>query len=514
MVKRFAAIYIGSSKCDLVVGQRGKGSINVLDRAMYPIDFGVQSFTNGTIGFQSVYALCGILNEYIEIAQASAVDEIQILGTAALREATNRDYVLDQIRVFTGGHQVRLLEKEEEIELIFRYLHHLCGESLMVEGADTVIAAITSGNIAVGRIHAGSIVALYNTEMGYLKIKELFHTMEERTGNFDNLLSDYMAIRMKNLTDALRCKKIGNLVVTSHEADTIARLLGMPVIPRGYYTLTKEALLALRGEMAGLYASQLMKKYPGLGRYQAETIRHTLILFIQLLKDTQMTTVHLARLSIGDALLEFAFNITKNRQLEEWIDRSTMASVKAMAKGYSIDRTHADAVEKIALRLFSALRTQYQMGKEEQRYLSMAAQLLDIGSFVGNNPCGELNRRIIESSDIIGLKNGEKRLLGRIVDGVRLETLKSLEEDDVLKLEERMVVAKVIAILKLATALDKSHKQRVGKIRCHLDAKIFEISVQATKNVQLEEYFFAQNAWAMKEVYGIEPLLRVRRIAI
>ena len=53
MIKRFAAIYIGSSKCELVVGQRGKGTINILDRAVYPIDFGEQSFARGKISFSS-----------------------------------------------------------------------------------------------------------------------------------------------------------------------------------------------------------------------------------------------------------------------------------------------------------------------------------------------------------------------------------------------------------------------------------------------------------------------------
>ena len=34
MIKRYGVIYIGSNKCELVVGQRGKGGVNILDRAM------------------------------------------------------------------------------------------------------------------------------------------------------------------------------------------------------------------------------------------------------------------------------------------------------------------------------------------------------------------------------------------------------------------------------------------------------------------------------------------------
>lgn len=45
MIKRFSVIYIGSSKCELIIGQRGKGTINILDRVSYPIRFGSQSFT-------------------------------------------------------------------------------------------------------------------------------------------------------------------------------------------------------------------------------------------------------------------------------------------------------------------------------------------------------------------------------------------------------------------------------------------------------------------------------------
>ncbi|MDD4692167.1 Ppx/GppA phosphatase family protein [Eubacterium aggregans] len=514
MIKRFAAIYIGSSKCEMVVGQRGKGTINILDRTMYPIDFGRQSFSRGTITFQSVYALSRILNEYIEIAEASAVDEIEIIGTAALREAINRDYVLEQIRVFTGGHSVRLLKREEETELLFRYMAHICGQEILAPEEDTVLTAISSGSIAVALVSGGTITTLQNEEMGYLKLMALYKTMEERTGNFESLLTDFIAIRTRDFKKNLEKRSVANLVVTSHDVENLAALCEIKPAPEGYFEVSEAALTKLRKEISNLSAGQLQKRYPVLGPYQAETIRHTLLLVLKLMADTGVHQVKLVRLSVCDAQLEFKLGIGKTRELDKWIDASSIASARYMAKRYLVDQAHNAAVEKIALRLFGALKGQYQMGRAEEQFLRLAAILLDIGRFVGEDDGGCLNRRIIESSDIIGLDAREKRVLGRIVDGVRLATFEKVEDDEELRVAERLQVAKIIAILKLATALDKSHKQRVDKIRCHLDAKAFEVTVQTKGNIQLEEYYFALGVQAMKDVYGIEPSLRVKRVSI
>jgi exopolyphosphatase/guanosine-5'-triphosphate,3'-diphosphate pyrophosphatase len=512
MIKRFAVIYIGSSKCELVVGQRGKGGINILDRAMYPIDFGNQSFSQGTITFESVYALCNILKEYIQIAQSSAVEEVEILGTAALREAVNREYVLEQIRVFTGGCRVRLLKKEEETELIFKYMRYLCDDALICPDKDTVLTAITSGSITVALMEGGAITRMESDAMGYLKIHELFHTMEERAGNFESLISDYIATRTQEFTNNLMSRPVGCLAVTSHEVRAIAVLCGVAGDPRGYYRVPRSALTQLRKDMSGLSSGQVLRKYPDLSEYQAQTIRHTLMLLIKLMKDTAMEEVLLVGLSIGDAVLSFEFNVVRDRELSRWILDSGGATALWLGQKFMVDAAHNAMVEKIALRLFGALRVQYQLSADDEHLLILAARLLDVGRFVGKDDGGSCGRRIIENTDIIGLVQSRKRVLGRIVDGVRQPDFSQIEGDSKLSAEARLQAVKLTAILKLAAALDKSRKQRVEKIRCHLDSQVFQVTVTASKNIQLEEYFFGLSAAAVKTVYGIEPVLKVKRV--
>lgn len=512
VIKRFSAIYIGSGKCEMVVGQRGKGNIKILDRAMYPIDFGRQSFAKGNISFQSVYSLCRIINEYIEIATASDVEEIEIVGTAALREASNRLYLLEQIRIYTGGYKVHLLEKEEEIELIFRYMMLKCDDLWTEETMtqDMMLTTISSGNVASALMSGGLIDYQETVEIGYLKIKEVLKTIEEEAFDFESLLSDFIAINFSIITENVKKRKIKQLIVTSHDVTVISKLCGF-LKEEVYYKISRQEFVELYKSVEGMSANQLLKKYPELGQYEAETIRHTLVMYLKLLNDTAIEDIVLVQLSICDALMEFKFNLTKNQRLLEWIEQSSLSSAKMIGEKYHVDSKHTDNVEKLALKLFDALKKRYQLNRQERLFLQIAAQLLDVGRFIGGYNNKPKNKVVIDQSDIIGLKAKDKRIIGSIADSVRTIPFDENLLDQNLDAEELLMISKLTAILKLATALDKSHHQRIGKLQCHLNEKEFVVNAVSTKNTQLEEYFFKLGGLAMKKVYGIQPVLKIKR---
>lgn len=512
MIKRFAAIYIGSSKCELVVGQRGKGTINILDRAVYPIDFGEQSFARGKISFSSVYALCQIIGEYIEIAKASAVEEIEIVATAALREAENRIYLLEQIRTYTGGYRVHLLEKEDEIELIYRYMLLKCEDFLTEERVqeETMLCSISSGNIALALMNGGLIDYYQTLEMGYLKIREVLRAIEEETENFENLLSDFFAINLHAVTDNIHKRKIKNLVVTSHDAEIIACFCGMEA-GSDYYRISRERFVELHGSLKGLTSGQLQRKYPELNLFEAETMRHTLMFYLKLLDDTKMDEIVLVQLSLCDALVDFKFNLTKDQRLREWIEESSYSSARMLGKKYHVDGKHAETVEKLALKLFDFLKKRYQLDKNERRLLRLTAQLLDVGRYVGGQNSKPMNRMIIENADIIGVSAKERLIIGTVADCVRTIPFDESLLDKSMTAEEQLAVSCLTAILKLATALDKSHKQKISKIQCRIEEREFIITAVTSKNVQLESYFFSTSKLAMRKVFGLKPVLKIKR---
>lgn len=514
MIKRYGVIYIGSNKCELVVGQRGKGGVNILDRAMYPIDLGSQTFARGKIDYASVIALSKIINDYLAVAKSSDVSEIDIVGTSALREARNRAYVLEQLRIFTGGHVVRLLTREEEVALGLRYMVFTGGPGIIDEKTDNLLSVISSGNITMAVAEKGKIVNLHHSDMGYLKMRELFRSVEESSTHYETLLSDYIAIRSRVIAESIGGRSIERLTIASHDVDVVAGLCGIPAGEDGCYHVPKKAFSTLRDDVEGLGVRQIMKKYPRLNHFQAETLRHTLLLYLRLMKEAHALELTLIGMNIGDALMNFKFNVTRDRELQEWIEESAYLSVQSLARKFHTDTNHTKMVEVLANRLFNALKGKYQMKSEDAWIMSLAAQLLDIGQFVGESDQGAMARDLISRSDIIGLGAAEKRVIGSIVYGVRQFPYEMSVFDGVLSPEESLRVSKLVAILKLAQTLDKSRKQKISKLRCHLDEKEFVVTATTGKNIQLEKYFFQLNRDALKKVFGLEAKLRIKRTSL
>lgn len=514
MVKRYAVIYIGSNQCELVVGQRGKKGVNILDRAMYPIDIGSQTFATGTIAYPTVITLSKIINDYISIAKSSDAQKIDIVGTSALREAKNRIYVLEQIRIFTGGYQVRLLARDDEISLAYCYMAFKSGGSLPREKGCEVLSIFSSGNITMALAQDGLITRMRHADMGYLKIRAMFREIEERSTHYETLISEYISIRSRAINALIGDNDIAGMTILSQNANVIAHLFGIDISDDGCYHATRRSFLKLHENVESLGTSQIMKKYPRLTMFEAETLRHTLSAYLQIMDSAGVNELAIMQMNTADALMQFNFNIQEYKKLRKWIDESTLASVKELAKKFYCDTAHTDAVEWISIRLFNALKSKYQMDKQDERYLRCAAQLIDVGQFVGESNLAATTQQLIESSDILGLTKQDKCIVGTIVRKVREYPFDETTFDSRLTPDECLRVAKLTSILMLGKALDKSRRQKISKLRCHLDEKEFVITATTNQNIQLEHHFLRLNRQAMRRVFGINARLKVKRVAL
>lgn len=509
MIKRYAAIYIGSIKCEMVVGQRGKGTVSILDRTAYPLDFGKQSFNVGSIRFQSVYQLCRIINEYIEIAKGYDAEEIEIIGTSALREASNRFFLMEQIRSYTGGYGVKLLEKEEETELSFRFTMMKAEGDLLasLEQGDSVMAHLSSGSFAIARLTAGLIDDYRTSPMGYLRIREILKGLEEYSDNYGNMLSDYIANNMATITKSIRASEAKHLIISSHDAEAIANLCGIQNTCT-FYRIERQVFEALYEDVKQLDAKQILRKYPVLDKAEAETVKMTLVVILKLLDDVSVDKVDLIPLNICDALVNFKFNLSRDESLVSWIQEGTYASVRKLSEKYGVDSKHAQATEKFAIKMFDALRKRYKFPERDRFLLRMAARLMDIGSFVGIQKEG-INLAIMQSTDIVGLSEKEKMIIGYILDSLEQPSIR--ETFPGIKNKAGLTVAYLTSILKLAEALDVSHHQKISKISCSVKDTRLYVKVKSSWNIQIEAYFFEQDARILEDVLGVIPTLQIKR---
>jgi exopolyphosphatase/guanosine-5'-triphosphate,3'-diphosphate pyrophosphatase len=376
---------------------------------------------------------------------------------------------------------------------------------------DQMLASISSGNVSVALLKNGIIDYHQTAELGYLKMKEILKSIEENSERFETLLMEFISINTQEIVENIRKRNIRKLFVSSHEVDVIAQLCGFTQ-QQPYYQVNAQEFGKLCRITGDLTVNQLLKKYPLLDQNEAETLNHTLMLYLKLLAETGVENFILIPMVIGDAFLDFEFQVTKKQQLTDWIDEGSHMSAKIIGKKYHTSTKHSEFVEKISLKIFDSLKRYHQLGKRERQLLSILCYLMEVGSFIDHKNYWVQSRYIIETTEIIGINQKERTIMGKVAESAKINFISPDGTNSGEDEKEQLLVAKLSAILKLSIALDKSYQQKIRNLKCQVKDEKLIVELTTGKNFQLEEYFFKASRYAIEKVYGVEPILKIKRV--
>ena len=198
-VKTFAAIEVGSSQLEMKVYEISrKLGFRELDHVRYIIELGSDTYSKGMIGYELVNEMCDVLKKFRLKMEEYGADAYTAVGGSALREAENRDLILDQIQIKTGL-RVKIISNAEQRFLIFKSVAYKMQnfEQLIQEG--TAIVDLGSGSLQVSYFDRGVLQFSQNIRLGSLRIREILSGMEGHTTSFVDVMEDYIGNDMKTL---------------------------------------------------------------------------------------------------------------------------------------------------------------------------------------------------------------------------------------------------------------------------------------------------------------------------
>ena len=70
---------------------------------------------------------------------------------------------------------------------------------------------------------------------------------------------------------------------------------------------------------------------------------------------------------------------------------------------------------------------------------------------------------------------------------------------------------KLTALLRLANALDRSHKQKINHMKISMKNQQLLVVIDTMEDITLEKERFEQKADFFEEIYGIRPILKQKR---
>jgi exopolyphosphatase/guanosine-5'-triphosphate,3'-diphosphate pyrophosphatase len=151
------------------------------------------------------------------------------------------------------------------------------------------------------------------------------------------------------------------------------------------------------------------------------------------------------------------------------------------------------------------------LGKREKLLLKISALLHDCGKYISFSNSPACSHDIIMSSDIIGLSRKELNIVANTVFYNYYDLDQYEDVSDELDQESFVLVAKLSAILRVASAMDRSHKQKFHNVKVALKGKELIISIETMEDLALEKSLFESKTEFFAHVFSIKPVLRIKR---
>jgi exopolyphosphatase/guanosine-5'-triphosphate,3'-diphosphate pyrophosphatase len=509
-VKPLAVVDIGATSIRMAIGEiEPTGGIRTLEALSQAVSLGKDTFSDLVIRKSTIEECVRVLKSYrniLEEYQITSPEQIRVVATSAVREARNRLAFIDRVYIATGFEVEPLDEAEVNRVTYLGIQPHLQGTPFA--DVPTIVTEVGGGSTELLLVHQGNVLLADTFRLGSLRLRkslEGYHAPADK-------LQKIMENQIQRMVDEMRERVPGaeevHMVGLGGDMRFAADQLIPDWQPDQLTALPVAALEELTAHLIRLSEDRIVNRYH-LSFPEAETVGPALLTYVMLARAFALEHVLVTNTNLRDGLLqEIAVRHSWTQEFRQQIIRSALN----LGRRYSFDEAHACHVAMLVTRLFEQLRTEHQLDSRHEVLLHVAALLHEVGAFVSNRALHKHSMYLIRNSEIFGL--GKRYLL--LVSLVaryhrRASPQPSHEGYAMLSREERVAVAKMAALLRVAVSLNESRSQRIHDFSCSVEDSRLVISIPRADDLSLEQLALRQNGSLFEEVFGLRVLLRISR---
>jgi len=497
----FAAVSVGSYELEMKIFEISlKNGINEIDRISHIIELGRETYNFEKISSKLVDELCDVLYDYSEIMKSYDIKDYRVCATSAIREAVNAQNIIDRIKVRTGL-DVDILSNSEQRYISYKAfaINEKNFDKIIENG--TLLIDMGAGSAQVTLFDKGSLITTQNIRLGALRIREMLAIIEEY---IDNDIQTLYKIFMKD-------RNIINIIGTGENSTYIC--LTQKAAENG---LKKKECIT-KEEFYNLYAMILNNTEEQLAdilnvpQVQASLIIPSVMLFRRIFHFTHAVNLWMPNVKLGDGLaVEYA---QKNKLIKPNHDfmEDILSAAREISIRYQCNVEHTLFVEENVLKIFDAMKKYHGLNKRERLIIQIASILHDCGKYVSLINPAEAAYDIIMSTEIIGLSHAERDIVAHIVKYNTMDFDYRSDITDGKYQNMYITVTKLMSILRVANALDRSHKQKMKNTKMYVEEKQLIISTNTYEDITLEKGLLDEKATFFEEVYGISIVIKQRK---
>ena len=506
--RTLAVIDIGSTAVRLEIAEVGPdGRLRTLDQLQKPVPLGKDTFTHGRISQASIQACVEILKGFRRVMEEYGVTtpgQIRAVATASVREAENRDTFLDRIYMATRIN-VEAIEEAEETRLTYLAVQGIVKHEPDLQKGDALIVEVGGGDTELLLLRDGRVTYSNTFRLGTLRMRETLDQHRAPEKRVPAILAQHIQLTVDQLRRSVPVSRAPRLVAVSGDARFAASHLSAEWAGQFLARLEVKPFAAFAKKLAPLSADELVRAYR-VSYGDAATLGPALMAYAQLAKVFEVETILVPKTSLRQGLLhELAGGRLWTREFADQVVYSAMA----LGTKYAFDARHGRQVADLSVRLFRELQPEHQLDARFELILHVAALLHEIGSFVNERSHHKHSMYLILNSELFGLGRHDTTLIALVARYHRRAAPQRYHEVfSALTRDDRLAVAKMAAILRVADALDRNHMQQARELTCSRERGRFVITVGDMEDLTLERMALKDKGDMFEDVYGLEVVLR------
>jgi len=307
------------------------------------------------------------------------------------------------------------------------------------------------------------------------------------------------------LNSDLELAHVRTFVIAGVDAKIASLRLGKPVNDL-CASIERKDFIALADSLRDYTVEECIRELK-ISAHEAEGLATALLIFKFLLEQTGAAQVVVPQVSIREGfLIDLAQGV--DPALQEDFYYQITASALNLGRKFHFDEPHSLHVAKLCMTLFDALVKEHGMNRRERMMLETAAILHDVGMYVRAGGHHLHGQYLVAHSEIFGLHRGELDIIANVVRYHRGGGPQAADIDYLaLQREERVLVLKMAAILRVADALDRGHSRQIPEITVEKRPETVVLHSQGSRDLSLEHIGLEEKGGLFQDVFGYKVVL-------
>lgn len=466
------AIDVGTNAVRLkLVRLLADGSFEQLHQERDPVRPGEGVWETGAMARPVADRLVKTLAEYALICRRAHVGHLRAVATSALREAKNRDAVVERIRE-AAGVELEVVSGKEEARLIG--LGVLRG---MPASSRSLLIDIGGGSTEVARGAGEEPTELWSVPIGAVRLTEMFHTDGQITRE---QLTSVRRFAQRAMADSLPATIHGAPRHALGSSGTIRAVCSFAAKP-GTAHATREGLSRAVEELVALGPAGRRKRFDA---QRAGILVAGAVILESIADHLQLETVTAVDGGLKEGLLVDLVKRSQQRRVDPLLSEAVLAA----GRRFSFDEAHALHTRDVSLALFDLLTSVHHLPPDARLLLEVAAMLHDVGNVVSRSRHHKHTFYLIANMDLPGVSEHERELAALTARFHRRSPPRK-EHPMLARLPpvEARLVKKLATLLRIADATDRARQQAFDAVEVVVRPRFVRLRLRCARGKVVDE---------------------------